>query len=154
MFDYRLSASDGSVCATRVFEPCYPLYGVSARTGEVRWRTAVGAEVNGKPRLAGDVVLVGTGQGRLHALDPDTGALQWTAEAGRGFDATPVVVGTTVVAPSFDGIVHFLDLTDGGVRPRWGERSTRCRFLDRRGGAWIVSVPASVGSARSCTPGP
>ena len=97
---------------------------LDAGTGEVVWKAALGAE-----RL----VVIGTGQGRLHALDPETGEALWNVDADRGFDARPLVRGDHLVAPSFDGVVHLVGLADGTV-------------LERRPlGAEVFSSPASAG---------
>jgi outer membrane protein assembly factor BamB len=96
---------------------------LDAGTGNVVWKTALGAEVNAQPRVTDRLVVVGTGKGRLHALDPDTGAKLWSVSAGRGFDARPLVRGEELVAPSYDGVIHLVRLADGSVleRRRLGE---------------------------------
>ncbi len=88
---------------------------LAADTGERRWSRRLDSEINAQPRLAGSVLLVGTGRGKLHAMDPATGQDRWTVQAARGFDACPVVLGDTVLAPSFDGTLHRLALEDGRV---------------------------------------
>jgi outer membrane protein assembly factor BamB len=96
---------------------------LDAGTGSVVWRTLLGAEVHAQPRVTERLVVVGTGQGRLHALEPDTGEKLWSVDAGRGFDARPLVRGEELVAPSYDGVVHRVRLADGSVveRRRLGE---------------------------------
>ena len=49
-------------------------------TGEVVWRTRVGAPVSGSMSAVADVVLVGDTDGVLHSLDAGTGDLRWQFE--------------------------------------------------------------------------
>jgi outer membrane protein assembly factor BamB len=46
-------------------------------TGQIRWRAKVSSEVVASPLVAGHLVLVRSGDGRLFALDKLTGARQW-----------------------------------------------------------------------------
>jgi outer membrane protein assembly factor BamB len=91
---------------------------LDAGTGNVVWKTPLGAEINAQPRVTERLVVVGTGKGRLHALDPDTGKKLWNVSATRGFDARPLVRGEELVAPSYDGVVHVVRLADGSVLER------------------------------------
>jgi outer membrane protein assembly factor BamB len=89
--------------------------------------------VNAQPRITERLVVVGTGKGMLHALDPDTGERLWHVGAERGFDARPLERGEHLVAPSYDGTLHLVALADGAV-------------LETHSlGSEIFSSPAAVG---------
>lgn len=103
----------------------YPLAGVAGGSGcglprasdeTAEQETPLGA-VYGQPAIAGDVVLVGSFDGYLYALDRETGAMAWSYLVGE-----PIVGGVTV----YDGIAYFgatdhrvyaLDLAD--LQPVW-----------------------------------
>jgi outer membrane protein assembly factor BamB len=127
-----VASRDGSVLA------------LDAETGKVAWSAKVGAAVNARPAFHDDVVLVGTGRGRLLALAQSDGARKWEAEARRGFDATPLVIANHVVAPSSDGTVHVLDATTGAVQDR--RRLASEIFTSPAGGDGLVYVGTLHGS--------
>lgn len=51
----------------------------SPRDGRERWRVGVSSEVIAVSRVVGNVVVVRTNDGRLHALEADTGVQRWSA---------------------------------------------------------------------------
>src|SRR5512140_721547 len=61
------------------------------------------------------VVVVGTRDGWLRALDPD-GTLLWTVEAGGRFQAPARIDGDSVYVGSADGKLYALELASGKVR--------------------------------------
>jgi eukaryotic-like serine/threonine-protein kinase len=84
----------------------YPLEGAASGTGcglpraaddDTEQETPLGA-VYGQPTIAGDVVLVGSFDGSLFALDRETGGVAWSYAVG-----APIVGGVTV----YDGIAYF-----------------------------------------------
>jgi len=65
------------------------------------------------PVLAGGTVYVGSGDGRLLALEPGDGSVRWTAATGGAIRATPVVSDGQVYVGSFDHRVHAFDAESG-----------------------------------------
>ena len=78
-------------------------------TGDVVWRTEVGAPVSGSMSAVGDVVLVGDTDGILYSLDAGTGALLWRYETGRQISATPVVVDGVAYAGTWAGVLYAIE---------------------------------------------
>jgi hypothetical protein len=58
------------------------------------------------PAIAGGQVFVGSGDGRLYALDLQTGALVASFEAGAGITASPAIAGGRLVVGAVDGQVY------------------------------------------------
>ncbi len=112
-----ISALDGTIQA------------ITATTGARRWVTRTGADAplpwghesgdtwTSSPAIAGGVVVVGSGDGSLYALDLSTGAVRWKAPTGRRIRSSPAVSGKMVVVGSGDGRVYGFDLDTG--RERW-----------------------------------
>jgi outer membrane protein assembly factor BamB len=70
-----------------------------------QWATPIGAVVT-TPVVVGpgeETVYVGTGDGRVVALDAATGAVQWTAAVGAEVTAAPALAGGTLYVPTADG---------------------------------------------------
>lgn len=59
------------------------------------------------------LVLAGSRDRRLHALDRRTGKEVWSFATEGKVDASPVVAGTRVFAPSLDGNLYIIDLYSG-----------------------------------------
>ncbi|HTU18888.1 MAG TPA: PQQ-binding-like beta-propeller repeat protein [Gemmataceae bacterium] len=59
------------------------------------------------------LVLAGSRDRRLHALDRKTGKEIWSFATGAKMDGSPVVAGKRVYAPSLDGNLYVLDLDSG-----------------------------------------
>lgn len=67
--------------------------------------------------VAGDLVLFGSRDMRLHAVRRDTGAPVWTFDTRGEVNSSPVVCGDKVVVGSDDGRLYVVSLSDG--RERW-----------------------------------
>jgi outer membrane protein assembly factor BamB len=59
------------------------------------------------------LVIAGSRDRRVWALDRQTGKEVWSFPTGRQVDASPVVVGQRVYAPSMDGKLYVLELSSG-----------------------------------------
>lgn len=88
------------------------LYAVGA-DGEKRWHRDLAGTCDGGAAVAGDVVVLGTGDG-LFALDPASGETRWRVDhASPG--CPPVVRSETVYVGGSSGVVA-LDARDGSVQ--------------------------------------
>lgn len=85
---------------------------VDARLGKILWKRKLGA-VFSSPALAGALVVVGSDDGSLHALDPDTGAIRWSHRLGGKVRATAAVAGELAVVGDFEGRLAAVRLADG-----------------------------------------
>lgn len=64
---------------------------IDARTGALRWRTAVPKPmIGGALATAGGLVFSGADDGRFYAFDARTGAILWKVDLGLGFGAAPI----------------------------------------------------------------
>jgi eukaryotic-like serine/threonine-protein kinase len=89
---------------------------LDAATGELRWGVSTLDLVRTTPAVAGGVVYVGAGNGRLYALDAATGASVWTATTGGGISDPVTVAGGTVYARAYDGNAYAFDAATGAAR--------------------------------------
>ena len=109
------------------------------------WRTLTGGEVISSPTVSGNIVYVGSGDGRLYALDVRTGARRWMYEAGGAIATTPAVSrgrvffgtrgGTYVAAEAGSGQRIWSFRTGAPLKLPWGHES----------GDYYVSSPVVVG---------
>ena len=109
--------------------------------GGVRWRVQTEGPVRASPVVAGDLVIVGSGDGRVYAVDRATGDVRWRVEAGGAVNGSAAVQGGIAYVATLRGTLLALDLRDG--RTRW-----RARFgpdaplaWGRESGDFIVSSP-------------
>jgi outer membrane protein assembly factor BamB len=112
--------------------------------GAVRWTFSTEGPIRGAATVAGGAVFVGSGDGRVYALDEADGRLRWAFETGGAVTSTPAVVGGGVYAASRDGRLYALDAADG--RLRWS-----ASFGDDLPYAWgfdlYLSSPTVAGGA-------
>lgn len=85
-------------------------------SGKEVWRVDVGNGVSGGVGSDGELVVVGTNEGEVIALD-NTGRVMWRARVSSEVLAAPEVVGEVVVVRSSDSRIFALDARDG--RRRW-----------------------------------
>ena len=107
------------------------VHAVDRRSGRPVWRRSTGPDLSlewghegwdyllPSPVLAGGAVLVGSGDGRLYALDPDDGRVRWAFRTAGRIRATPVVEDGVAYFGSGDGVVYGVDLLDGAERWRF-----------------------------------
>jgi len=89
---------------------------IVASTGERVWRAKLDKEsITAGVGVGSGLVLVGTGNGAVHALRQSDGSLAWKAQLDSEILASPVVGGDVVVARSGDGKVYGLNTFDGSV---------------------------------------
>lgn len=80
--------------------------------GKLVWSRKLGA-VFSSPALAGDLILIGSDDGSLHAVDRQKGGLVWSCPVGGKVRATPAVSGDRAIVGGFDGRVMAVSLQDG-----------------------------------------
>jgi len=66
------------------------------------------------PAVTDQLVVVGSRDGRVHAIDREHGSRQWISVVGGAVDGSPVVLGNQVLVASDDGWLCGLSLVDGG----------------------------------------
>lgn len=81
------------------------------------WSAPTGGNVFSSPALTPDLVLVGSEDGALHALDRASGAQRWSLPTGKPINSSPAVVGDVAVVGGLDGSVHAVSTATG--EPRW-----------------------------------
>ncbi len=65
------------------------------------------------PGVSGDLLVIGSLEGTVEALDAGTGADRWNAQVSSEVDAAPVIANGIVVVRSNDGRLYGLDAADG-----------------------------------------
>src|SRR5262249_41692060 len=65
------------------------------------------------PAATPELVIVGSRDKLVHALDPQTGQAHWTFPTKGRVDSSPVIVGSRVFVGSNDGNVYALDVETG-----------------------------------------
>ena len=85
------------------------------------WTLATGDEVRGTGAIAGELLLIGSYDKQLYAVDVASGAPRWQFATGRGICSTPTVWEDSVIVGSEDGAVYAVGLDSG--RPKWRYRT-------------------------------
>jgi serine/threonine protein kinase len=83
------------------------------------WTARTGDEVRGTATIARDLVLVGSYDGYLYALELHNGRLVWRFPTGRGVVSRPAVSQNSVVFGSEDGAVYAVDRKSSALRWRY-----------------------------------
>ena len=99
-------------------------HGVYASTalphfGGLQWRVQTGGMVQSSATLHEGVIYIGSGDGRLYALDAATGAERWQFRTGRAVSSTPAVADGLVFAGSRDNTFWAVDAKTGEERWRF-----------------------------------
>ena len=85
--------------------------------GVLRWSFETDRQLFASPSVAWGVAYIGTGDGRLLALDGQTGEIVWEVDAGDAVHSTPAVAGDLVFFGLLDGRVVALERSTG--RQAW-----------------------------------
>lgn len=111
-----------SLEATAMFRGGPPHSGVYVGGGPtllgLAWRAPTQGDVISSPTIAGGVVYIGSGDGRLYALDLATGDRKWMYDAGSAVSSSPAVGGGLVFAAARDGSIFAVDAATGARRWR------------------------------------
>ena len=92
------------------------MLGINWKKGEIEWSFEAPARRQAfyaSAAVTDKLVVVGSRDKRVWALDRKTGKEVWSFLTEGRVDASPVVSGTRVLAPSLDGHFYILDLTTG-----------------------------------------
>ena len=131
------------------------IFAVDAATGTRRWRLTTGKDLPlpwghesgdhflSSPAYVDGMIVVGSGDGGIYALDAATGRKKWRAQTEGRVRASPAVANGRVYAGSYDGRVYCYDLTSGTLRWRYETEGVTLKSgsygFDRRS---IQSSPA------------
>lgn len=85
----------------------------------VAWTLKTGGPVRSSPVVADGVLVVGSDDGNVYAVDPATGAERWRFATGGAVQASATIAGGRVFLGSKAGFMHALDLKDGRELWRW-----------------------------------
>lgn len=127
-------------------------------TGFELGRTRVDGPVSAGPVLAGDVIIVASGAGRIHALTTDLSSEAWRfpSEGTAGpFTTTPTLAGEFVYAASDDGTVYVLDTASGIEQCSYElPETTSAPIVVAEGRAWIPTGNSGIQvlAAGTCAP--
>jgi outer membrane protein assembly factor BamB len=88
---------------------------INLKKSEVAWtfQPKHAREFYASPAVTEDLVIAGSRDRRIYAIDRKTGEEKWIFVTGDRIDASPVVVGDRVYAPSMDGKLYVLELKTG-----------------------------------------
>ncbi len=128
------------------------LHCLDLRTGAEQWEFAPEPEsdedrpprVTTEPLLVGDVVIVGTDEPKLYALDQEEGDTVWATRCGETIIPSPAVLGDLVVVGTRD-MVYGIDAETGA--PRWAcSAATALRWgpVIHGGSVYFLSQDGSV----------
>ena len=81
--------------------------------GGVLWRKQTGGAVRSSPTIARGLVLIGSSDGNLYALDANTGHEKWTFSADSAVTSTAAVASGRVFFSSFKGTFYAVNFDDG-----------------------------------------
>ena len=87
------------------------------------WIVELGAPIWSDAVVAGDLLLIGTDDGRLHARDVRTGAPRWVFRADGAIRAPVTVAGDALYVHADDGVLYRLDAATG--TERWKVRTSQ-----------------------------
>lgn len=85
----------------------------------VKWRFKTHGTVRSQPLIAGELILAGSSDGNLYALNIRNGELKWRTTTGGPITSAPVAQGNVVYCISDDNYVYALELATGSIRWRY-----------------------------------
>src|ERR1700728_1970426 len=81
--------------------------------GGVLWRKQTNGPVRSSPTITGDVVLIGSSDGNLYALDANTGREKWKFPADSAIASSAAVADGRVFFSSYKGSFYAVNFADG-----------------------------------------
>jgi len=82
----------------------------------LQWRFPTQGDVMASPLIARGMVYVGSGDGKMYALEERSGDLRWAMSLGAPVQSSAALVNDLVVVGSRDGRLHALDALNGEQR--------------------------------------
>jgi outer membrane protein assembly factor BamB len=82
----------------------------------MQWRFPTGGDVISSPAVAGGFVYIGSGDGKLYAIDELTGVQRWAFEAGSPVHSSPAIAGDTLYFVTRKSVLIALDAKRGKLR--------------------------------------
>jgi outer membrane protein assembly factor BamB len=82
----------------------------------MQWRFPTGGEVDGSPTVDGNTVYVGSGDGKLYAIDLWSGSQKWSYDTGSPISATPAIDATTIYIANRRGDLLAIDKSNHKIR--------------------------------------
>ncbi len=83
----------------------------------IKWRFRTGNKVRSTPAVYGGMVIFGSNDGSLYAVDEATGTQRWAFKTGGPVSSSPAVADGTAYFQSADGKFYAVDAHTG--KPRW-----------------------------------
>lgn len=139
----------------------YNIYAVSLANGREIWSYPTGGVVAGRPLLLShfgrQMVVAGSFDKKLYALDATDGTLLWEFEADNWFWAGAVTDGQTIFAPNMDGNIYALDV-EGNLEWKYEVGSSIVSppvlvprglvVVNKEGKLSLLDISANVGQQR------
>ena len=85
--------------------------------GNTKWKFKTGGKVFSSPAVINGIVLIGSEDKNLYAIDIKTGTQKWKFTTGGPVYSSPAVYDNTIYFGSFDGYYYALDFTTG--KQKW-----------------------------------
>ena len=102
------------------------IYGLDARTGELRWKVAANKSVLGSPTIFNDIVYIGASDGVFRALEVVTGQFVWSYDKIAGFiESKPWVDAQGVYVGDWANRVYAFDPVTGELQWEWSNNKGR-----------------------------
>jgi outer membrane protein assembly factor BamB len=140
------------VCRERILICCVDgnCVFLEASTGKTYSTISLGAKVIASPAVSGEIVAVGTTDGRVFGLDVAVGKLMWSTSDGgpRSYTSLSILPNGHFIAVNARGNVHCLKATDGQFV--W-ESSQVLGLVDHDPIIDIMPVVCSTGSMYACS---
>ena len=86
---------------------------LNPHNGQKIWSTPVEGSVIATSRIAGKLLVVGTGKGWMLGIDPESGDIKWRYQVGGLIKATPAYDGTSLYFGAWDGNFYAVNVDNG-----------------------------------------
>lgn len=89
------------------------VYSVDSKSGDVIWKTSIGAPILTSPVLSGDKILTASSNGLLCGISSKDGKILWRYDVRETLVATPCVVKDSLIVPGSSGKLLALECDSG-----------------------------------------